>query len=57
MAIPKRRTILLVDDNDVDVQLMQMALLQANVKHDLQIVYDGDQALGERRHATCAAIT
>ena len=37
--------ILLVDDSDVDVRLMELALLEAKVNHNLYIVNDGPDAL------------
>ena len=41
----KRYEILLVDDSDVDVRLMELALLEAKVDHNLHIVKDGPEAL------------
>jgi len=41
----KGHKILLVDDSDVDVQLMELALLEAKVGHNLHIVNDGPDAL------------
>jgi CheY-like chemotaxis protein len=37
--------ILLADDSPEDVKLMQLALLEAGVEHNLHVVHDGDQAL------------
>jgi CheY-like chemotaxis protein len=37
--------ILLADDNRADVQLMQLALLEAGFDHNLHVVEDGDKAL------------
>ena len=43
--MPRRCDILMVDDSDVDVQLMQYALLEANLDHNLHVVNDGTSAL------------
>src|SRR4051794_343445 len=37
--------ILLVEDNPADVDLVQLALNQANLPHDLHVITDGGEAL------------
>src|SRR5689334_17822889 len=39
------RALLLVEDNDDDVMLMQLALKQAGIRHPLHVVDDGQQAI------------
>lgn len=39
------RSILLVEDNEDDVLLMQLAMKQAGIKNPLQVVEDGEQAI------------
>jgi two-component system, chemotaxis family, response regulator Rcp1 len=43
--------LLLVEDNEADVVLMQEALREAEVEHELEVAYDGEQALAALRHA------
>ncbi len=41
----KSHEILLVDDSEVDVRLMELALLEAKVQHNLHIVNNGPDAI------------
>jgi chemotaxis family two-component system response regulator Rcp1 len=41
--------LLLVEDNEADVVLMQEALREAGVEHELEVAYDGEQALAALR--------
>jgi CheY-like chemotaxis protein len=44
-AARRRLKILLVEDNDADVWLFQEAFAALNIQHDLEIAYDGAQAI------------
>lgn len=43
--LPRRIEILLVEDNPADVRMMQEALFLAEIRHNLAVVTDGEEAL------------
>lgn len=56
MGTPNQGTILLVEDNSDEVELMKVALKRAEITNPLQVVKDGQEALdylkGENRFAS-----
>lgn len=45
-AQKRRLKILLVEDNEADVWLFKEAFMALEIQHDLEVVYDGAQAIG-----------